>query len=240
MAVDQIEEDAGPLEAEDVGPDPYDDDEADRVTIKGDYKKQASSDRATAAPPTFRARPCPPSRPAQFSHLPTQFSAERTTNQWVMLGIKSGGLSIGLLSAGQYEPEIKMAGTLLLIPSIFCALWGGMQYRRRTNNIEALSEACHPRHHSGEREEEGEGREGRRRPRARVRSSIRQGTAEPRRALERDCSTCSGPLLRRRRPAQDSLASFEDRFGTTVAVASLSLAVCVNAAFSLMRYFDNV
>ena len=62
-----------------------------------------------------------------------------------MLGIKSGGLSIGLLSAGQYEPEIKMAGTLLLIPSIFCALWGGLQYRRRTNNIEALSKACHPR-----------------------------------------------------------------------------------------------
>ncbi|EOD14762.1 hypothetical protein EMIHUDRAFT_461590 [Emiliania huxleyi CCMP1516] len=146
MAVNQIEEDEGPLEAEDVGPDPYDDDEADTVAIKGDYKKQ--------------------------------FSAERTTNQWVMLGIKSGGLSIGLLSAGQYEPEIKMAGTLLLIPSIFCALWGGLQYRRRTNNIEALS--------------------------------------------------------------KDSLASFEDRFGTTVAVASLSLAVCVNAAFSLMRYFDNV
>lgn len=145
MAVNQIEEDEGPLEAEDVGPDPYDDDEADTVAIKGDYKKQASSDRATAAPPTFRARPCPPSRPAQLSHLPTQFSAERTTNQWVMLGIKSGGLSIGLLSAGQYEPEIKMAGTLLLIPSIFCALWGGLQYRRRTNNIEALSKACHPR-----------------------------------------------------------------------------------------------
>uniref|UniRef100_A0A6U9BKD2 DUF202 domain-containing protein n=1 Tax=Emiliania huxleyi TaxID=2903 RepID=A0A6U9BKD2_EMIHU len=113
MAVNQIEEDEGPLEAEDVGPDPYDDDEADTVAIKGDYKKQ--------------------------------FSAERTTNQWVMLGIKSGGLSIGLLSAGQYEPEIKMAGTLLLIPSIFCALWGGLQYRRRTNNIEALSKACHPR-----------------------------------------------------------------------------------------------
>ena len=74
-----------------------------------------------------------------------------------MLGIKSGGLSIGLLSAGQYEPEIKMAGTLLLIPSIFCALWGGMQYRRRTNNIEALSEACHPRHHQGRERRKGRG-----------------------------------------------------------------------------------
>ena len=58
MAVNQIEEAEGPLEAEDVGPDPYDDDEADdTVVIKGDYKKQASSDRATAAPPTFCALP---------------------------------------------------------------------------------------------------------------------------------------------------------------------------------------
>jgi len=135
--------DAGPVHPDNVGqPDPYDDDEADIVTIKGDYKKQ--------------------------------FSAERTTNQWVLLGIKSGGIAIGLLSAGRYVPAIKTAGLLLMLPSIFCALWGGMQYRRRTINIEMLN--------------------------------------------------------------KDSLASFEDHIGTTVAVLSLSFAILVNTALAISRY----
>jgi len=138
---------AGPLNGDALGHhDPYDDDEADRVVIKGDHKKQ--------------------------------FSAERTTNQWVMLGIKSGGIAIGLLAAGKYSPPIKMAGLLLMFPSIFCAAWGGMQYHRRTRNIETLD--------------------------------------------------------------KDSIASFEDRFGTGVAVISLSCAVLVNSALGIMRYMENM
>jgi hypothetical protein len=137
---------AGPVHPDNVGlPDPYDDDEADAVIIKGDYKKQ--------------------------------FSAERTTNQWVLLGIKSGGIAIGLLAAGRYEPAIKTAGLLLMLPSIFCALWGGMQYRRRTINIETLN--------------------------------------------------------------KDSLASFEDYIGTTVAVLSLSFAILVNTALAISRYISS-
>eukprot|EP00967_Tisochrysis_lutea_P114351 scaffold182179_cov36-Tisochrysis_lutea.AAC.1 len=145
-AIDQSDEYPGPVHADDVGlPDPYDDDEADQVIIRGDYKKQ--------------------------------FSAERTTNQWILLGLKSGGIALGLLAAGQYEPPIKVAGLLLMVPSIFCAFWGGLQYRRRTLNIETLS--------------------------------------------------------------KDSLASFEDRIGSTVVVLSLSIAVLANAVLGLKRYMSD-
>lgn len=239
MAVNQIEEDEGPLEAEDVGPDPYDDDEADTVAIKGDYKKQASSDRATAAPPTFRARPCPPPRPT-LSPPHSVFGgaddkpvghAGHQVGRPLHRAAVGGAVRAGDQDGGHSPPHslhlLRPLGRAAVPPP----------HEQHRGPLQGVSPA---RHHQGRELEEGEGREGRRRPRARVRSSIRQGTAEPRRALERDCSTCSRPLLRRPRPAQDSLASFEDRFGTTVAVASLSLAVCVNAAFSLMRYFDNV
>lgn len=107
-----------------------------------------------------------------------QFSAERTTNQWVLLGIKSGGIAIGMLAAGRYSPPIKIAGLLLMFPAIFCAAWGGIQYRRRTSNIESLS--------------------------------------------------------------KDSLASFEDRFGTTVAVIALSLAVLANTVLGIHRYIGRL
>lgn len=72
-----------------------------------------------------------------------QFSAERTTNQWVLLGIKSGGIAIGMLAAGRYSPPIKIAGLLLMFPAIFCAAWGGIQYRRRTSKPPRWSER-HP------------------------------------------------------------------------------------------------
>jgi uncharacterized membrane protein YidH (DUF202 family) len=70
------------------------------------------------------------------------FSAERTCVQWIHLAATAGGLALAIMSSG--DAALWVTGALLLVPSIFFAAWGGVQYWRRSRGMLTPSEVCWP------------------------------------------------------------------------------------------------
>ena len=70
------------------------------------------------------------------------FSAERTCVQWIHLAATAGGLALAIMSSG--DAMLWVTGALLLVPSIFFAAWGGVQYWRRSRGMLAPSQISWP------------------------------------------------------------------------------------------------
>eukprot|EP00310_Coccolithus_braarudii_P014879 CAMPEP_0183349856 /NCGR_PEP_ID=MMETSP0164_2-20130417/13906_1 /TAXON_ID=221442 /ORGANISM="Coccolithus pelagicus ssp braarudi, Strain PLY182g" /LENGTH=452 /DNA_ID=CAMNT_0025521651 /DNA_START=409 /DNA_END=1768 /DNA_ORIENTATION=+ len=66
------------------------------------------------------------------------FSAERTFISWMHLSLICAGASLALTAVGQTNAN-RLAGLMMMAPSIFLAIWGAYTYKRRCAALDAKS-----------------------------------------------------------------------------------------------------